>query len=68
RFRGRVFAAEMGLLTLVLSISTWLTGVALDHGVDPRVIVMRLALLFLLPGSCWLIYLLFFTGRKEPGK
>ncbi|HHB77222.1 MAG TPA: MFS transporter, partial [Desulfobulbus sp.] len=30
RFRGRVFAAEMGLLTLVLSISTWLTGVALD--------------------------------------
>jgi len=68
RFRGRVFAAEMGLLTLVLSISTWLTGVALDHGVDPRVIVMRLALLFLLPGSCWLIYLLYFTGGKEPGK
>ncbi len=66
RFRGRVFAAEMGLLTLVLSISTWLTGVALDHGVDPRIIVIRLALLFLLPGSCWLVYLVYFTGRKEP--
>ncbi len=57
RFRGRVFAAEMALLTLVLSLSTWLTGVALDHGVDPRTIVVWLALLFVLPGSCWLLYL-----------
>jgi len=57
RFRGRVFAAEMALLTLVLSLSTWLTGVALDHGVDPRTIVVWLAVLFLLPGSCWLLYL-----------
>lgn len=56
RFRGRVFAAEMGLLTLVLSLSTWLTGVALDQGVDPRTIVIWLALLFLLPGSLWLLY------------
>ncbi len=67
RFRGRVFAAEMGLLTLVLSISTWLTGVALDHGVDPRTIVIRLALLFLLPGSWWLLYLVYFTDRKDSG-
>ena len=57
RFRGRVFAAEMALLTLVLSLSTWLTGVALDKGVDPRTIVVWLALLFVLPGSCWLLYL-----------
>ncbi len=57
RFRGRVFAAEMALLTLVLSLSTWLTGVALDHGVDPRTIVVRLAVLFLLPGSGWFLYL-----------
>ncbi len=68
RFRGRVFAAEMGLLTLVLSISTWLTGVALDHGVDPRMIVVRLALLFLLPGSCWLLYLVYCIDRKDTEK
>ena len=57
RFRGRVFAAEMALLTFVLSLSTWLTGMALDHGVNPRTIVVWLAVLFLLPGSCWLLYL-----------
>jgi MFS family permease len=57
RFRGRVFAAEMGLLTLVLSLSTWFTGQALDMGTDPRTIVIVLALLFLLPGTAWLVYL-----------
>ena len=57
RFRGRVFAAEMGFLTLVLSLSTWATGVALDSGFHPRSIVLVLALLFLVPGSTWLFYL-----------
>jgi hypothetical protein len=57
RFRGRVFAAEMALLTLVLSLSTYFTGLGLDHGVDPRVLTMRLGLIFLLPGTLWIIYL-----------
>ncbi len=57
RFRGRVFAAEMGLLTLVLSLSTWLTGLSLDWGIDPRRIVVVLSCLFLLPGTGWLLYL-----------
>ncbi len=65
RFRGRVFAAEMALLTLVLSLSTWLTGVALDRGIDPRTIVIWLALLFLLPGSIWTMYLARFAGPGE---
>ena len=56
RFRGRIFAAEMALLTLVLSLSTWMTGVALDSGMPPRSIVIVLALLFWLPGSVWTIY------------
>ncbi len=68
RFRGRVFAAEMGLLTLILSISTWLTGVALDHGFDPGMIVVGLALLFVLPGSCWIFYLIRFAENKPPGQ
>lgn len=65
RFRGRVFAAEMGLLTLILSVSTWLTGVALDSGINPRMIVVYLALLFLLPGSCWLLYLTRIMGDRR---
>jgi len=54
-FRGRVFAAEMGLLTLVLSLSTWLTGAALDQGSDPRHVVAVLASLFLLPAAGWFV-------------
>jgi Na+/melibiose symporter-like transporter len=57
RFRGRVFAAEMALLTLVFSLSTWLTGLAIGMGTDPRKIVAALALLFLLPGTGWLLFL-----------
>ena len=52
-FRGRVFAAEMALLTLVLSVSTWATGAALDSGTDPRRVALYLALLFIIPGTLW---------------
>ncbi len=62
-FRGRVFAAEMGLLTLVLSCSTWATGLALDLGWSPRTIVAVLAVLFLLPGSVWVVYLFSIPDR-----
>lgn len=59
RFRGRLFSSEMALMTLMLSLSTWCTGAALDMGVDPRTIVLVLALLFLLPGTGWFLYLRF---------
>ena len=57
RFRGRVFSAEMAMLTLVLSLSTWLTGLAMDMGASPRTIVLVLALLFIAPGCGWIFYL-----------
>jgi MFS family permease len=67
QFRGRVFAAEMALLTLILSLSTYFTGLGLDHGVDPRVLTMRLAIIFLLPGTFWVIYLKINKGRIGKG-
>ena len=67
QFRGRVFAAEMALLTLVLSFSTYFTGLGLDHGVDPRLITLRLALIFLLPGTFWIVYLKI-SGEKDESK
>jgi MFS family permease len=57
QFRGRVFAAEMAFLTLILSLSTYFTGLGLDRGLDPRLITLRLALIFLLPGTFWMVYL-----------
>jgi predicted MFS family arabinose efflux permease len=53
QFRGRVFAAEMALLTLVLSLSTWATGMALESGMDPRQVTIYLAIMFLVPGTTW---------------
>lgn len=57
KFRGRVFAAEMALLTFILSLSTYFTGMGLDNGTDPRILTLRLALLFLAPGTFWVGYL-----------
>jgi hypothetical protein len=48
----------MALVTLILSISTWITGAALDSGLDPRTVAIRLALLFLIPGSLWIIWVI----------
>lgn len=56
RFRGRVFAAEMALLTFILSLSTYFTGAALGKGHDPRSICVVLALLFIIPGLLWTFY------------
>jgi hypothetical protein len=47
----------MALLTLILSLSTYFTGLGLVHGVDPRLLALRLALIFLVPGTFWVIYL-----------
>ncbi|MCK4838052.1 MAG: MFS transporter [Desulfobulbaceae bacterium] len=62
QFRGRVFAAEMAILTFILSLSTWFTGAALDSGLDPRTVAVRLALLFIIPGTLWTGWVIF--GRK----
>ena len=66
QYRGRVFAAEMALLTLILSLSTYFTGLGLDHGVDPRLLALRLALIFLVPGTFWVIYLR--LNKKNMGR
>jgi hypothetical protein len=65
-FRGRVFAAEMALLTLILSLSTYFTGLGLDHDIDPRLLTLRLALIFLIPGTFWLIHIK--INQKSLGK
>lgn len=58
QFRGRVFAVEMALLTLIMSLSTLATGQAMDAGYSPRSIVVVLAMLFMVPGSLWWLYLI----------
>ncbi len=52
--RGRVFAAELALLTLAMTISNFLTGWALDSlGFSPRTLAAMLGGLCFFPGSAW---------------
>ena len=64
-FRGRVFAAELALLTLTMAASNYVTGELLDSfGVSPRWVTAGIGLFFCLPGIAW-----FMTRRlwdREP--
>jgi MFS family permease len=56
RFLGRVFALELALLTLTMSVSTYLTGWGIDYGgVSPRQMAAILGFAFLVPGLLWFI-------------
>lgn len=53
RFRGRVFAADVGLLTLTISISSYLAGTLVDWGLPVRVFAAGTGLVMLLPATAW---------------
>ncbi len=56
RFRGRVFAAELAMVTLVTSASSYWTAYELDRvGRSPRALSFALGALFCIPGVLWLI-------------
>jgi hypothetical protein len=53
-FRGRVFAAELALLTLTMAASNYLTGELLDRfGISPRLVTIGIGIFFLIPGIAW---------------
>ncbi|PWT87290.1 MAG: MFS transporter [Blastocatellia bacterium] len=55
-FRGRVFAAELALLTLTMAASNYVTGELLDRfQIPPRVVTVGVGSFFLIPGVIWFI-------------
>jgi len=55
-FRGRVFAAEMALLTLTMAASNYATGELLDRfGVSPRLVTIGIGIFFMMPGFVWFL-------------
>ncbi|MCM3873727.1 MAG: MFS transporter [Pyrinomonadaceae bacterium] len=53
-FRGRVFAAELALLTLTMAASNYATGELLSRfRLSPRSVTVGIGILFLLPGLVW---------------
>ncbi len=54
QFRGRVFAAELALVTLTMAASNYLVGELMDRfGFSPRVVTVGVGIFFLLPGLIW---------------
>ena len=55
-FRGRVFAAELALVTLTMAASNYVTGELLDRfQISPRIVTVGIGIFFLLPGVTWFI-------------
>lgn len=55
-FRGRVFAAELALLTLTMAASNYVTGELLDRfHLGPRLVTIGVGTLFLIPGIMWFV-------------
>jgi predicted MFS family arabinose efflux permease len=65
-FRGRVFAAELGLLTLTMAASNYATGELLDRfGVSPRSVTIGIGIFFLLPGIAWFLTKRWWDKEKD---
>jgi hypothetical protein len=55
-FRGRVFAAELALLTLTMAFSNYTTGELLDRfQIAPRLVTIGIGIFFLMPGLAWFL-------------
>jgi MFS family permease len=51
RFRGRVFAADLGLGSLTFAVTAYLAGLLLDSGISARTIASGTGLLMLVPAA-----------------
>jgi len=67
-FRGRVFAAELALLTLTMAVSNYATGELLDRfRLSPRMVTIGIGALFLIPGLAWFVTQKWWDqGTREP--
>ena len=55
-FRGRVFAAELALVTLTMAVSNYTTGELLDRfQISPRVVTIGIGIFFVMPGLAWFL-------------
>jgi hypothetical protein len=56
QFRGRVFAAELGLATLTMAASNYVVGELMDRfGFSPRLVTAGVGIFFMVPGIVWFL-------------
>ncbi|HKP72130.1 MAG TPA: MFS transporter [Pyrinomonadaceae bacterium] len=68
-FRGRVFAAELALLTLTMAASNYVTGELLDRfNYSPRLVTVGIGVLFLMPGLLWFATARWWNRDAQPAR
>ena len=66
-FRGRVFAAELALLTLTMAASNYVTGELLDRfQISPRIVTVGIGIFFLIPAVTWFLTQRWWDREKRP--
>jgi hypothetical protein len=55
RFRGRVFAADLGLGSLSFAVTAYLAGVFLDLGFSVRTVAVSTGLIMLVPAAVFAV-------------
>jgi MFS family permease len=63
RFRGRVFAADLGFSMLTIATGAYICGRFLDAGVAPRTVATWTGLLMIIPATVWALVTQ--TGRMR---
>jgi predicted MFS family arabinose efflux permease len=66
RFRGRVFAADMGFSMLTIATGAFLAGYFLDRGFSTRAVASTAGLMMLLPASLWAWAMKLWKPRNSP--
>ena len=66
RFRGRVFAADLGLGSLTFAVTAYLAGLFLDAGISARTVATNTGALMLVPATilAWALHL----GRSRKAR
>jgi MFS family permease len=69
QFRGRVFAAELALLTLTMAASNYLVGELMDRfGFSPRIVTAGVGAFFVLPGLIWFVTEKWWNHKSGPAE
>ena len=53
RFRGRVFAADLGLCMLTIALGAFLCGRVMDYGISARTVATWTGIVMLIPAALW---------------
>ena len=65
RFRGRVFAADLGMFTVTASIASYVCGRAIDLGVAARAATFGVGASMLLPALAWAVSMRSFWNSRD---